>query len=117
MKKPLWEPSPEKIEKTNMNRFIQFVNKKYGKNFAHYPDLYDWSVTQIPEFWAAMWEFGAIKASHPYTRVVDDLNKMPGARWFEGARLNYAENLLRYRDDQTALIFKGESPGTKKNHL
>jgi acetoacetyl-CoA synthetase len=71
-------------------------------------------VTQIPEFWAAMWEFGGIKTSHPYDRVVDDLNKMPGAKWFEGARLNYAENLLRYRDEQTALIFKGEAQETKK---
>jgi acetoacetyl-CoA synthetase len=114
MKIPLWEPSPEGIEKSNMNRFIRFVNQKYGKNFSHYPELYDWSVTQIPEFWAAMWEFGAVKTSHPYDRVIDDLNKMPGAKWFEGARLNYAENLLRYRDEKTALIFKGEAQEPKK---
>ncbi|MEW6187380.1 MAG: acetoacetate--CoA ligase [Thermodesulfobacteriota bacterium] len=114
MKKPLWEPSPEQIEKANLTRFIRFVNQKYGKNFETYPELYDWSIKQISDFWAAVWEFGEIKASQPYERVIDDLGKMPGAKWFEGARLNFAENLLRYRDDRTALIFKGEAQETRR---
>jgi acetoacetyl-CoA synthetase len=114
MKKPLWEPSPELIEKTNMTRFIRFVNQKYGKTIQGYPQLYDWSINQIPDFWAAMWEFGKVRASKGYDRVVDDPTKMPGAKWFEGARLNFAENLLRYRDDRTALIFKGETREPKK---
>ncbi|MFO7598398.1 MAG: acetoacetate--CoA ligase, partial [Candidatus Desulfacyla sp.] len=70
--------------------------------------LYQWSIDNIPDFWASMWEFAGIKASRPYTRVVDDVTKMPGAGWFQGAELNFAENLLRYRDDHVALIFKGE---------
>jgi len=114
MKKPLWTPSSEIIQATNMTRFIRFVNQKYRKTIKDYPELYDWSINRIPEFWAAMWEFGEIKASKGYDRVVDDLSKMPGAKWFEGARLNFAENLLRYRDDQTALIFKGEAQESKK---
>ena len=114
MKKPLWTPSQEIIQATNMTRFIRFVNQKYGKIIKDYPELYDWSINRIPEFWAAMWEFGEIKASKGFDRVVDDLSKMPGAKWFEGARLNFAENLLRYRDDQTALIFKGEAKEPKK---
>ena len=114
MKKPLWEPSPEMIEKTNMTRFIRFVNHKYGKTIKDYPELYDWSINQIPDFWAAIWEFGGVKASRGYDRVVDDLTKMPGAKWFEGAKLNFAENLLRFRDDRTALIFKGETKESKK---
>jgi acetoacetyl-CoA synthetase len=114
MKEPLWKPSPEQIEKANLTRFIRFVNQKHGKNFKTYPELYDWSINQIPEFWGDMWEFSGIKTSQSYTRVVDDLNKMPGARWFEGARLNFAENLLRYRDDRTALIFKGEGQESKR---
>ena len=73
--------------------------------------MYDWSINRIPDFWAAFWEFGEIKASRGYDRVVDDLGQMPGAKWFEGARLNFAENLLRYRDDRMALIFKGEASG------
>ncbi len=114
MKKPLWEPTPEKMEKTNMIRFIQFVNRKYGMAIQGYPELYNWSIDRIGDFWAAMWEFGEVKASRGYDRVVDDLGKMPGTRWFEGARLNYAENLLRYRDRQTALIFKGEALESRK---
>lgn len=109
MKKPLWEPSPERMEKANMTRFIRFVNERYDQSFRSYPELYDWSITEIADFWAAMWAFAEIKTSAPYTLVVDDPTKMPGARWFEGARLNFAENLLRYRDEQTALIFKGEA--------
>ncbi len=114
MKKPLWEPSPEMIEKTNMTRFNGFVNHKYGMAIKDYPELYDWSINQIPDFWAAMWEFGGVKASRGYDRVVDDLTKMPGAKWFEGASLNFAENLLRFRDDRTALIFKGETKESKR---
>ena len=63
---------------------------------------------RIPEFWDLFWEFAGIIASKPYDRVVDDPGKMPGAKWFAGAELNFAENLLRFRDDKTALIFQGE---------
>jgi acetoacetyl-CoA synthetase len=91
-----------------MTRFIEFVNGKFGKEFKDYPELYEWSVQEIPDFWAAFWEFAGVKASRGYDRVVDDLGKMPGAKWFAGSRLNFAENLLRYRDDRVAMIFKGE---------
>ena len=87
---------------------MNFINEKYSQKFSEYPSLYQWSVENIPDFWAAMWEFAEIKASKPYDQIIDDLGKMPGAKWFSGTRLNFAENLLRYRDDQTALIFKGE---------
>ncbi|MBS3731952.1 MAG: AMP-binding protein, partial [Desulfobacterales bacterium] len=109
MSKLLWQPAAERIRQTRMYRFMTYVNKRYGLNIQTYPELYEWSVTQIPEFWAAVWDFVEIRASRPYEQVVDDLSKMPGAEWFAGARLNFAENLLRYRDEQTALIFKGEN--------
>jgi acetoacetyl-CoA synthetase len=108
MKKPLWEPSTERKRQANLTHFLQFVNRKFGNNFNDYPELYEWSINEIPDFWAAFWEFAGVKASRGYDRVVDDLGQMPGAKWFEGARLNFAENLLRYRDDRVALIFKGE---------
>ncbi len=108
MDKLLWQPSQERILKTNMYRFIQFVNARHGKSFSDYPQLYQWSVDNIADFWAAMWDFADIRASRPYTEVIDDVAKMPGAKWFSGARLNFAENLLRYRDDRVALVFKGE---------
>lgn len=91
-----------------MYRFMGLINENYNQNFTEYDPLYQWSIENIPDFWAAMWEFADIKASKPYDQVIDDVTKMPGAKWFSGARLNFAENLLRYRDDQVALIFKGE---------
>jgi len=108
-KKPLWTPSEAQVKKANMTRFIQFVNRKYGKNFKSYDDLYQWSIDRIPDFWAALWDFVGIKASKRYDQIVDDLNKFPGAKWFIGAKLNFAENLLRYRDDRLAFIFRGET--------
>jgi len=109
MKRPLWTPSEDRIKNANITRFIKFVNQKHGKQFKTYDDLYQWSIDQIEDFWAAMWDFGEIKASKRYDRVVDDLKKFPGASWFPGAKLNFAENLLRYRDDRLAFIFKGET--------
>ncbi len=114
MKKPLWVPSEEIIKKANMTRFIEYVNQKHSKKFKSYSDLYQWSIDNIPEFWATMWEFAEINASQGYEKVVDDLGKFPGTRWFIGARLNFAENLLRYRDDHIAFIFKGETQKTTK---
>ena len=104
----LWTPSQERIEKSNIRRFMAMVNEKSGKHFTEYDKLYQWSVQNIPDFWAMMWDFAGIRASRTYDRVVDDLDKMPGAAWFAGARLNFAENLLRFRDDHPALIFRGE---------
>ncbi|MEM0482503.1 MAG: acetoacetate--CoA ligase [Nitrososphaerota archaeon] len=105
----LWEPSTEVIEKANMTRFIEYVDGKKGlgidplEKYAYFK-LYDWSIKNIPEFWDAVWSFVEIRASKPYDQVVDDLNKFPGVSWFIGARLNFAENLLRVRDGKTAII-------------
>ncbi len=109
MSNVLWQPSEERIKQTNMYRFIAHVNRRHGLNISDYSELYQWSVDKIPDFWEAVWEFTEIKASRPYDRVVDDLSKMPGAEWFPGARLNFAENLLRYRDERPALVFQGEA--------
>ena len=109
MKVPLWTPSEERVRNANMTRFMAFVNRKHGKEFKSYLDLYHWSVDRIPDFWAAMWEFADIRASKKYEKVIDDLSRFPGAKWFPGAKLNFAENLLRYRDDRVAFIFKGET--------
>ena len=112
MAKLLWQPSEERITNTNMYRFMHFINEKFNQGFAEYGPLYEWSIENIPDFWASMWEFAEIKASKPYDQIIDNVIKMPGARWFSGARLNFAENLLRYRDDHVALIFKGEDHDT-----
>jgi len=109
MKTPIWKPSEEVKQRANITRFISFVNQKYGLRIDSYDELYDWSIKEIPDFWAAVWEFAPIKASRQYDQVIDDLNHFPGTKWFTGARLNFAENLLRYRDEHTAFIFKGET--------
>ncbi len=114
MSRLLWSPSQEQIESSNMYQFMNRVNETYHQQFQDYPALYNWSVNNIPEFWTLMWNIADIRCSKSYDRVVDDLHKMPGAKWFPGARLNFAENLLRYRDDRIALIFKGEGQPSSK---
>jgi acetoacetyl-CoA synthetase len=104
----LWEPSEARIKSSNMVRFISFVNKRHQRQITDYEGLYAWSVEGIAAFWAALWDFAEITASRSYDRVIDNERKMPGAKWFPGARLNFAENLLRFRDNRPALIFKGE---------
>ena len=109
MKIPLWIPADERKRNANITRFMRHVNERFALDINDYPQLYRWSVDNIPAFWATFWDHAGIIASRPYYRVVDDLNKFPGAKWFTGARLNFAENLLRYRDDRPALVFKGET--------
>ncbi|MFZ5652313.1 MAG: acetoacetate--CoA ligase [Bacillota bacterium] len=110
----LWMPSGERVEQANMTGFIRFVNESHGKKLTSYDQLYDWSVSEIPHFWESVWKFCGIIASKPYDNVVTNLDDMLGSRWFNGARLNFAENLLRYRDDRTALIFRSESGATSR---
>jgi len=109
MRKPLWMPSQERKRQANVTHFISFVNEKHCLKINSYNELYKWSIEKIPDFWAAVWEFTGIRASRQYDVVVDDLNKFPGAKWFIGARLNFAENLLKHRDDHLAFIFRGEN--------
>jgi acetoacetyl-CoA synthetase len=109
MEKLLWKPTQIRVEQTNMHRFMRFVNQRFQLSIGSYDELYRWSTESIADFWASFWDFGEIIHSKPYDSVVDDIAKMPGAKWFEGARMNFAENLLRYRDDHIALIFRGET--------
>jgi acetoacetyl-CoA synthetase len=105
----LWTPSDKRIRSTELFKFMQKVNKKHNKDFRDYAQLYQWSIDNIPEFWADMWEEANVIASSNYKEIIDDVTKMPGSKWFSGARFNFAENLLRYRDNNPAIIFKGES--------
>jgi len=114
MNKLLWTPSEERIKHANMTSFMEFINKKYKQSFSTYNDLYNWSVVEYTAFWEAMWEFGEIKASRSYDHVLINSEVMLTAQWFTGAKLNFAENLLRLRDDSTALVFKGETSEIKK---
>ncbi|MHB1652877.1 MAG: acetoacetate--CoA ligase [Desulfitobacteriaceae bacterium] len=109
MREVLWEPSEERKLAANVTRFREFVKTKFEQDLKTYDELYEWSIEQIPDFWAAVWKFGGIIASKPYDHVLTDGHDMFNARWFVGAELNFAENLLRYRDDRTAIVFRMET--------
>jgi acetoacetyl-CoA synthetase len=89
----LWEPSPEQHERAEMTRFMRFAGERRGEPFADYEQLWQWSVDELEDFWAAVWEFCGVRASRPYERVLAS-REMPGARWFQGAQLNYAQNIV-----------------------
>jgi len=108
MSEPLWRPSPETIANSNLTAFMHFLRGEYGAYCRDTADLHDFSARAPEVFWPALWDFlGFIgdKGAPPY--LVDG-DKMPGARFFPKAQLNYAENLMRRRDDGTAVIFRAE---------
>jgi len=106
--KPLWEPSQERIEHANLTRFARMAIHDWGLKRNTYPAFHHWTVEQPERFWQSLWKFGAVRAAEQGGRALEDGHKMPGAKWFPDARLNYAENLLRLRDDTDALVFWGE---------
>ncbi|HWY18435.1 MAG TPA: acetoacetate--CoA ligase [Solirubrobacteraceae bacterium] len=100
---PLWSPSAGWCERAEMTRFMRWAGERAGLTFAEYGRLWEWSVSEVEEFWAAVWEYCGVRASRPYEQVLadpgsegspTDRRAMPGARWFAGAELNYAENML-----------------------
>jgi acetoacetyl-CoA synthetase len=90
---PLWTPSAQDIDGAEMTRFMRWAAERHGRTFDSYEELRRWSVEDLEEFWAGIWEFCGVRASKPYERVLGS-REMPGASWFEGAELNYAENML-----------------------
>ena len=114
MKKIMWQPSVEQIQRSQMFKFKEYINTNHGLNLDSYQDLHEWSVNQIPTFWEEAWNYFDIIHGEPYTQVVDDVSKMPGAKWFAGSRLNFTENLLRRRDEKSAILFKGEGQPVRK---
>jgi acetoacetyl-CoA synthetase len=109
MNKLLWTPSQERIRASNIYDFISVVNNKFSTKISKYKDLYEWSIDHLQDFWETFWNYSGIIASSPFENVITDIEKFPGTEWFRGARLNFAENLLRYKDNEKALIFRGEA--------
>ncbi|MEA2094684.1 MAG: acetoacetate--CoA ligase [Pseudomonadota bacterium] len=108
MNELLWKPTPKQIERANMTRFQSYVRQAYDIPVKDYADLYRWSIREPAHFWAAVWRFCEVRAMRGWDTVLEEGERMPGARWFSGSRLNFAANLLRFRDDHTALVFVGE---------
>jgi acetoacetyl-CoA synthetase len=106
--RPLWVPDQSRIEQANVTRFAREAIGRWNLGFNNYPDFYRWTVKQPEQFWQSVWSFCGVIASDRGNRAVADREKMPGARWFPDAQLNFAQNLLRGRDETPALVFWGE---------
>jgi len=105
--KPLWVPSEDRIKNSNLSKYSDFLEKEYNLQFKNYSELHSWSVTDIEIFWESIWKFSGVIHSKAYKRILNN-RIMPGANWFEGAELNFAENLLKFRDDHKAIISSRE---------
>jgi acetoacetyl-CoA synthetase len=110
--KPIWRPTPERTERAGITRYLRWLRDNRGLEFADYESLWRWSIENIEDFWESIWQFGGVRAHQPYRQVLDK-HVMPGAKWFDGATLNYAEHALAAaaRPDaytKPALIFCSE---------
>ena len=110
MSGPLWAPSAEEVDRAGLTRFAAFVRARHGLGAPDYAALHAWSVAEPAAFWDSVWDHCEVVAAEKGGTVLADGDRMPGARWFPEARLNFAENLLRRRDDGPAIVFRGEVP-------
>ena len=106
---PLWQPTEARINQSNMERFQRAVAQQTGLPISDYESLYQWSVDHPEAFCASLWQHTEFRAAKPFDRVLNNAAQFPGASWFEGARLNFAENLLRVRNNKVALISRLEN--------
>lgn len=110
---PLWQPTPTAAARSAMTAFAHAVSARTGKAIDNYANLYQWSLDEPAAFWSAMWDFCGIIGDRG-DEVVIDGERMPGARWFPRARLNFAQNLLRRRDAGDAIVFCGEDGARRR---
>jgi acetoacetyl-CoA synthetase len=103
---PLWVPAAK--DRPRIREFIEYVNDRFGTAHGDYDALWSWSVEYVEDFWAALWDFFDVEATGSYERVLTTLD-MPAARWFDGARLNFARHTLRHGGDEPAVIEETES--------
>ncbi|GAC1403366.1 MAG: acetoacetate--CoA ligase [Ktedonobacteraceae bacterium] len=105
---PLWEPTEAMQQQANITKYMRWLEDKKGLHFATRNALWQWSVDSLEDFWASIWEYFSVKASKPYSTVLVE-RKMPGASWFPGAELNYAEHVFRNASaERPALLFRSE---------
>ena len=104
----LWEPSNERKQRSELLRYLRWLEERRGLRLATYDDLWRWSVDDVAGFWGSLWEFFDLRSARPYAQVLGE-REMPGAKWFEGAELNYAERALARRDGHPALVARSET--------
>ncbi len=107
--KMMWAPSQALIEQANLTAFARRAIRRWKLDFNTYPEFYDWTTDHPEQFWDSVWEFGGVIASKKGARVLVDGERMPGAKWYPEAQLNFAENMLRRRDATDALVFWDET--------
>ena len=108
----LWEPSQRQIDEAAMTKYRKWLEQEKGLDVPDSKSLWEWSTTEVEAFWESVWEYSGVVSHDAYTSVLSS-HQMPGAKWFEGATLNYAENVFRHaRPDQPALLFKSETVDT-----
>ena len=104
---PLWAPSPERVERANLTRYLGWLRDRRGLGLGSYDELWRWSVDDLDGFWTSIWEFFEVGRPTPSPALAE--RRMPGARWFPGATLNHAELSLRRHDDHPALLYGNEA--------
>lgn len=109
MSQPLWTPSPERIEQTNVTSLINKINADWDVSLTNSEHLHQFSVTEMEKFWRSLIEYAELNGETWTGPELVDRNKLPGAKWFPEARFNYAENILKRRDDADAFVFWGEN--------
>lgn len=104
----VWRPSPARVADANLTRFMATVSARHDRAIRNYDELHSWSIAHPGEFWTEVARFAGIRADWGSGPALENPHQMPGARFFPGARLNFAQNLLRYQDDRPALVFRNE---------
>jgi acetoacetyl-CoA synthetase len=105
---PIWSPSSDRVAAANITRFIHCVNARKSLKLASYADLYDWSIEHAGDFWSELARFADVRIDWGTGPAIENPTQMPGARFFPTARLNFAENLLRFRDRHPAIVFRND---------
>ena len=117
MSELLWEPSEEVKARATLTRYARWLEEERALRFDDYQALWTWSVSDLDAFWSSIWDFCGVRAAAPYERVLGR-REMPGAEWFPGARLNYAENLLAAGpggEREASVSPSGERPAPKSD--
>src|SRR5215471_11121090 len=105
---PIWSPSPDLVAASNITRFIRCANARRNLKLASYGSLYDWSIQHPGDFWSELAHFADVRIDWGGGPAIEDGDRMPGARFFANARLNFAENLLRFQDSHPAIVFRND---------
>lgn len=110
----LWEPAAGRVGDSNLSEYMGWLSRNKGLDFDNYAELWKWSTDEIEAFWQSIWDFYKVKSYSPYESVLSD-HKMPGAQWFKGSTLNYAEHIfLQANEQHPALIFKSQNHAPEK---